>query len=302
MCVPSSLLPDYLPNLSTEDPLYQKGFATYIPLLDMPDILSYFDDHIGMFISDKTKTLRLLSIGCGDGMLDLGLINVISRHFPLLHVEYVGLEPNEYRLTLFKDKLSSYSFASRYDFHFEQVDLDGYEDRQIQEQFNLILCARVLYYMHDRLESIFAQLINKLAIKGKLLAIHQSPSGIAQIIHVLGLNQQSAAHKCNTFHLRQALTALIHQRPSLHFKIIYLDGYVDVTCLKNINSSDETEREKALILFSFLLGKTLTGVDRNLLEKAVVEWILPVIALPKEETNNSYLMFQPAGILIVELR
>ena len=65
----------------------------------MPDILSYFDNNIGISVTDKSKTLRLLSIGCGDGKLDLGLLNVIARHFPLLHVEYVGLEPNEYRLT-----------------------------------------------------------------------------------------------------------------------------------------------------------------------------------------------------------
>jgi SAM-dependent methyltransferase len=212
MCSSSTLFPTDLTDLSTEDPFYQKGFATYTSLLDMPDILAYFDDNIGTLVSDQTTSLRLLSVGCGDGELDLGLLNVIARHFPLLNVEYVGLEPNEYRLNLFKEKLPSYSFTSRYDFHLEQVDLDGYKDMQTDGQFNLILCVRVLYYMHDRLESTFARLINKLVLKGKLLAIHQSPSGIAQIIHAVGLDQQSAVHKCNTYHLRQALEALARQQ------------------------------------------------------------------------------------------
>jgi hypothetical protein len=137
--------------------------------------------------------------------------------------------------------------------------------------------------------------------KGKLLAIHQSPSGIAQLIHIAGLDQQSSGHKCNTYDLRQTLEELARQRPSLHFSIVYLDGYVNITCLKNVNSNDEIEREKALSLLSFFFAKILTGVDGKLMEKAFVESILPAISFPKEENSDTLLMFQPVGILVVEL-
>lgn len=289
-----------LEDLSPEDPCYQKGYATYLSLFNMCDMYAYFIANIHKYVSDTTGLWRLLSVGCGDGQFDLDLLDIISQRFPLLDIEYVGLEPNRYRLDLFKNKISLYPSVSRYHFQLEQVDLDGYENRENNEKFNLILCVRVLYFMHDCLESTFMRLINRLTAKGKLLAVHKSPSGIVQILHATGLEQQSPVQSCNTFHLRQALEKLVSQMPSLNFNIIYLDNYVDISCLKNINSNDESERENALSLFSFFLCKKLTGIDRELVKMAAIECILSLVAFRKAGNRESCLMFQPIGIISVE--
>ncbi len=290
-----------LPNLSPADPSYHKGYATYLSLLNMPDMLAYFNDNIDKYVSDTEQHCRLLSIGCGDGRFDLDLLDIIARRFPLLDIEYVGLEPNQYRLNLFKENISSCPSVSRYHFRLEQIDLDGYENRQSNEKFNLILCARVLYFMHDRLESTFAQLLNRLTTKGKLLAVHRSPSGLAQIVRAAGLDRLAPNKICSTYHLRRALEKLALQMPSLSFSIIYLDNYVDISCLKNVNSDEEFERDKALSLLSFFLGKTLAGIDGKLVEKVVLERILPAVAFHKEDNSDSCFIFSPIGIVLVEM-
>ncbi|CAF1576347.1 unnamed protein product [Rotaria magnacalcarata] len=291
-----------LEDLSPDDPYYQKGYATYLSLLNMRDMHAYFVDNIHKYVSDTIGPWRLLSVGCGNGQFDLDLLDIISQRFPLLDIEYVGLEPNRYRLDLFKRNISLYPSVSRYHFQLEQIDLDDYENRKNSEKFNLILCVRVLYYMYDCLESTFMRLINRLTVKGKLLAVHQSPSGIVQIVHAAGLEQKSPVQSCNTFHLRQALEKLVSQMPSLHFNIIYLDNYVDISCLKNINSNDESERENALSLFSFFLNKKLTGIDRELVEMTAIECILSLVAFRKAGNKDSCLMFQPIGIVSLELQ
>lgn len=290
-----------LEDLSAEDPDYQNGFVTYLSLLKVPDILVYFKENIEKYVSDTNNRLRVLSVGCGDGRFDLGLLDIIARRYPLLDIEYVGLEPNIVRLALFKTNISSYSSISRIHFHLEQIDFDEYEHQHSDEKFNLILCIRVLYHLHDRLESVFLQLINRLTANGKILAVHQSPSGIAQIVHAAGLDQLSPAYVCNTYHLRQALEKLTSQVSSLKFSILYLDNYVDISCLKNVNSNEKFERDKVLSLLTFFLGKKLQNINRELLEKLVMQRILPMVAFQKQFNSESFLMFQPVGVILIEL-
>lgn len=296
----ASLISTNLIDISPEDPIYQQGFATHLSLLTMPDTLDYINENIDKYVSHTTGSFRVLSIGCGDGRFDLDLLEIISQRFPLLNIEYVGLEPNQHRLALFKENISLRSFVSRHYFHLQQTDFDSYENRTTDEKFDLILCIRVLYYMHDCLESTFIQLINRLTAKGKIFVVHKSPSGICQIIHAAGLAKLSPIHVCNTRNLRQALEKVVSQISGVRFSIMYLDNYVDIKCLKHINSNEKSEREKALGLLSFYLGKNLIGVDEKLIEKIVFERILPLVTFQTEENPDSCLMFHPVGIIVIE--
>lgn len=300
MCARLAPITDELEDLSTEDPYYEMAYANYLSLLNMSDTHDYLTDNIDKLVSETSGNWRMLSIGCGDGRLDLDLLGIITDRFPLLNIAYIGLEPNQSRKKSFEKSISSCGFLSRCHFHLEQIDLDGYDNKNFHEKFDLILCARVLYYMYDRLESTFLRLINKLTSKGKLLAIHQSPSGVAQMIHVVGFAQLSPAHYCNTYHLRQALQKTVSQNPFLKFSITYADNYLDINCFQDIHSTDESKREKALSIISFLLGKKLDGIDMQLLDKMVFERILPLFAIHEEDQTISYSMFLPIGVVIVE--
>ena len=180
------------------------------------------------------------------------------------------------------------------------MDFESYE-REIQpSSFNLILCARVLYYMYDRLEWAFDRLVNRLEKKAKLLVIHQSSTGLSQILRLCLGRHVNLPHECSMYHLRQVLEALAQKQPSLHFDIIYLDKYVNVTCLKNVNSNNKLHRETALSLLSFLLCKDMTEIDGKALEKLIVERLLPAVTFPMGTKSDECIMFQPTGILTVE--
>ena len=109
----SPLLPTSLAELSVQDSLYQKGFLLYTTLIDSaPDILSYFAANINTFISNTTGIYRILSVGCGEGQLDLSILNLISQRFPLLDIHYLGIDPNKQRLDLLKEKTECYFICS----------------------------------------------------------------------------------------------------------------------------------------------------------------------------------------------
>ena len=184
-----------------------------------------------------------------------------------------------------------------------QVDFEHYEDPiNESDRFDLILCARVLYYMHDQLDAVFIRLFEKLIEPnfGKILIFQQSPSGLAQIAHIIGMTQQSPADTCNTYHLRQALDRISPKYSSLCYHVIYIDKYTDMTFLANVHSKDQATRDTAINLLSFILGKDLRDVDADLLEK-VVEKILASVTF-ETTTGGEHIMFQPIGVIVVRSR
>lgn len=186
---------------------------------------------------------------------------------------------------------------------FHQSDIEHYADSiDKNKRSHLILCARVLYYMHNQLDTTFARVFEKILEPkwGKILVFQQSPSGLAQIAHIVGITQQAPAHACNTYHRKLALDRICISHPSLSYRVIYLDKYTDMTFLDKVHSKDQTERDKAINLLSFSLVKDLRDVEANLIEYAVTRILASVTF--ETATDNQYIMFQPIGVIIIQSR
>ena len=298
------MLPQNLPDMTCDSVYYQTGLNNWASVRDtVPDMLNYFKENMDTFVHRNHRNpWRILSIGCGNGSLDLPLLRLVTDRFPNLHVHYEGLDPSCSRLDDFR-KTSSSMNQTHHRIILHQVDFEHYEDPiNESDRFDLILCARVLYYMHDQLDAVFIRLFEKLIEPnfGKILIFQQSPSGLAQIAHIIGMTQQSPAHTCNTYHLRQALDRISPKYSSLYYHVIYIDKYTDMTFLANVRSKDQATRDKAINLLSFILGKDLRDVDADLLEK-VVEKILASVTF-ETTTGGEHIMFQPIGVIVVRSR
>lgn len=299
-----SILPDNLPDVSWDEAYYQMGLDNWASIRDtVPDMISYFKDNIDLFVGQQhDRPCRILSVGCGSGLLDLPLLNLIAQHSPKLAVHYEGIDPSASRLNDFRTSMKN-GVSSLHNITLFNVKLEDYPNPVEQiDRFDLILCARVLYYMHDQLDATFTRLFQQLRepSSGKILVFQQSPSGLAQIAHIVGMTHQSPVHACNTYHLKLALDRISQMHTDLHYRVLYLDKYTDMSFLDQVRSNDSLKRDKAINLLSFILGKNLTSVNRDLIEQAVAR-ILSAVTF-EAATGNQYIMFQPIGVIIVENR
>ena len=184
---------------------------------------------------------------------------------------------------------------------FHSINFEQYVDPvDEKDQFDLILCARILYYMHDRLDTTLARLFEKLLKpkSGKILIFQQSPSGIAQITKIVGMARQLPAHACNTYHLMMSLDRISSKYSSMYYNVIYLDKYVDMTLLRNIESQDHDERDKVINLLSFMVGKDLRSINTDLIKQVAAQILFSVTF--ESVADNRQLMFQPTGVIVIK--
>ena len=297
-----SILPENLPDLVCDSGYYYAGLDHWDSLRQsMPIMINYFKENIDSFVNENHHhSWRMLSIGCGNGTLDLSILNDIANRFPDLNVHYEGLDSSSSRLEDFR-KASTIKLRSRYNMMFHPINFEQYVDPiDEKDQFDLILCARVLYYMHDRLDATFERLFEKLLKpkSGKILIFQQSPSGIAQITKIVGMTRHSSAHTCNTYHLIMSLDRISSKYSSMYYNAIYLDKYVDMTSFKNIQSHDHAERDKIINLLSFIFGKDLRNVHTDLLEQVVARMLSSITF--QSVVDNRQLMFQPVGVIVIK--
>lgn len=82
MSTTSGLLKDS-PTLVYDSPYYQLGLDHWASIRDtVPDMINYFTENIDIFIDESHhRPWRMLSVGCGSGLLDLLLLNFIADRF-----------------------------------------------------------------------------------------------------------------------------------------------------------------------------------------------------------------------------
>jgi len=123
------------------------------------------------------RAAKILSIGCGDGELDIALLEALS---PLHKIDYLGWDQNSEELALFKIQLrhSTCQDAPNIHIRLEQVLFD--EHSAPNETFDLIVISHMLYYFTDPTQ-ILRRAVQKLSKHGQLLIVHQCEEGIPSI-------------------------------------------------------------------------------------------------------------------------
>jgi len=122
----------------------------------------------------ESDPLRILSVGCGSGILDNQLIASIassSRSF-----KYTGVDPNPVACRRFRK-----SFAALALKNVElELKVQGIEALDINEPFDIIQLTHALYYFKDPADTL-EKLRNLLAPNGKLIMVHAPNEHLNQL-------------------------------------------------------------------------------------------------------------------------
>lgn len=120
------------------------------------------------------RPLRLLSVGCGDGNLDLPMLQVLND---LTTVDYVGVDVNATSLEVFRAGLGDLP-ATLLDAPVEELPPDT-------EAFDVVLVSHMLYYVPDP-GALVGQLLRQFTrTDGRVVVIHSARYGIPALMEAV---------------------------------------------------------------------------------------------------------------------
>lgn len=135
-------------------------------------IRNLFEHLIGEVFDRKSAPLRILSIGCGSGVLDIPIIEQMSDCME----SYRAVDPNAFELDRFRTVLDGVDAeASRKAALERKTAAAFFESAAPDEIFDVILCSHVLYYIDDR-RGFFESAMERLA-PGGAMAVAHAPFG-----------------------------------------------------------------------------------------------------------------------------
>lgn len=149
--------------------------------------IEWFRNHVTELLegnyspSHQDDTLSILSIGSGEGDIDLEIIqSLIPRLNPRRkQLKYVALEPNPIHRDRFLQRLDEASLGQNVEVSVrdEYFEPGRFEKEQ---KYDLVLLTHVLYYFDKPYQAIQSA-VNQTKDGGKVVIVHQTATGIPQI-------------------------------------------------------------------------------------------------------------------------
>ena len=234
--------------------------------------------------SHKDDTLSVLSIGSGEGDIDIEIIHSLlpSLNSPWKKLRYVALEPNPIHRDRFLKRLEKASFDENVEV---SVSEDCFEPGRFEseEKYDLVMLTHVLYYFKEPYQAIQTAL-SQTKESGQVVIVHQTATGIPQIQreHMLEAkgdeNEMFAAED-----IKNLLDTKSHQHQYHH-----VDARLDVTeCLQRL--------EAGVKIMSFCMECDLRQLQEAKFAKILQAfWRLAEI----EDTGKAY-MQEPIGVFVL---
>ena len=122
----------------------------------------------------STGALRILSVGCGSGILDNQLISAIASSPE--HFEYTGVDPNPVACRRFREDFEKLALPNVK----LEVRTEAVESLNINNPFDIIQLTHALYYFKDPADTL-EKLRRLLAPGGKLIIIHAPNEHLNQL-------------------------------------------------------------------------------------------------------------------------
>lgn len=132
--------------------------------------------------SGRQRSLRVLSVGCGSGQLDLPLL----RHLAPNIGSFVGIDPNPAAIRGFRERRLRHD-----DLPPCRLVCTTLENLDEGGGFDLIYCAHVLYYPNDRMRFLQAML-SLLRRSGSLFTAHAPHEEMNRLAQVFWSRQRKA--------------------------------------------------------------------------------------------------------------
>ncbi|NEQ96344.1 MAG: methyltransferase domain-containing protein [Cyanothece sp. SIO2G6] len=231
------------------------------------------------------RTLSVLSIGSGEGDIDLEIIKRLTPEpdVPWKRLRYVALEPNPIHRDRFLHNLSHTALADTTEV---EVRGDYFDPNQPppQEQYDLVLLTHVLYYFDDPTQAI-RQALAHTKPYGQVVIIHQAAVGIPQIQREHMLDIKGDEDEMLTADDIQNLI----KRQSWPYQLHHIDAQLDVTpCLQQLDTG--------IKIMSFCME-----CDLRLLQEAKFAKVLQAFwQLAKIDDTGKAFIQEPLGVLVVQ--
>lgn len=117
-----------------------------------------------------SRPYRILAVGCGDGDLDVEIIEAVAA---IGSVDYVGCDINADSLNVFSDRIATSPVAKQVRLMCAPID-----DVPDLGGFDLVLLSHVLYYFADPAGVILDVLDRHCAPDGRVVAVHSGHDGV----------------------------------------------------------------------------------------------------------------------------
>jgi SAM-dependent methyltransferase len=225
-----------------------------------------------------TRPFRILSLGCGDGDLDVPLLRALAAHGPVAHV---GVDRNVHSLDRFRSRLDAARseaidpLAAHVAVMLREGDL---EEVASSERYDAILLSHVLYYVPDPAALVARLRRDVLGTDGRLLVVHSAYDGVPAVMAEAGLPPFLTAEDIGT--------------------------ELDRAGVPHVTETVVTELDATEVLADSPAGRTLLGflAERDAASLAPDELDRLVAAISARCTVRDGRAFMPEPLSILEVR
>ncbi len=222
--------------------------------------------------SSKGEPIKILSIGCGDGELDMALLEALST---FRSIDYYGWDQNKAELALFETRLNQSTLIRDSDIRVQLEETLFNEATETEGNYDLIIMSHMLYYF-KKPEDIIRRACQQLSKKGQLMIVHQCAEGIPVIRETL-----FKQYGIGTLPQPSQLIKHFLLNSDLPFTTFKVNAKLDVSSLITKEISPD-----ALLLMAFCLSEELQLMPEKMLNIIKQEFF--------KSTHFSFSPFQAA--------
>jgi SAM-dependent methyltransferase len=224
----------------------------------------------------RLDPLRILSVGCGSGILDIPLIQSVASRSR--RIDYTGIDPNPVACRRFRDDFGTLGLAEvRLEVREQNIEAAGTNDR-----FELIHAVHCLYYFADPAATL-QTLLKRLAPGGKLVIIQAPKAELNQLADCFW-HHHAGEGIWFSDHLERYFA-----RQSLPFTKHRIDASVNVTrCFES-----NCPREEMMLDF-------ITQTDCRQLDDEILELCLSYLRSVSRPKKDRLLVSHPVDVFTIE--
>ncbi|KAK9763017.1 hypothetical protein K7432_010690 [Basidiobolus ranarum] len=315
---------DSLPNLITSHDYYTRSFNTFLQATDKGlSSKVWLAENIAKLV-EKKEELSVLSVGCGNGEIDLHLIRNTLLSL-CQNITYHALEPNPNRFTAFTEAIDSSFTATQVElenslqfivpnitFQLFQTKFEDFTLPTTIQNYDLVLCIHSMYFVRPLTPSLRRMIDFLTPSTGLLVIDNASPGGTCQFPLLAGIKSADGYTLTSTnilqtiyslypldIDFRSSWAPRLLSRHSLVQANLY-NTFIDVSC---ILKEESTEMDaQAELLLAFFAKKVLTTATEQ--QKAILRNLLRSMSVKGPDNRwlfwnaNCFITFKtPAQLL-----
>ena len=270
----STLYQDY----GLSENAYSCGYSLRLKYASfMQDTIDWFAEHYLELFSGRES--KVLSLGCGSGILDLEIIKIIQqKNNSENKLDFTGLDYNLTDIDQFHESLAHQTDEIKSSVTLKYQKFEASTD--LGKRFDLITMVHFLHSFEDVLP-IIKNALKHLSPHGKLLIIHQQKKGILELKKTF----LDILHNQKFQSTDQFKTAL--KSSKIDFMTHPIDTYFDVTVMQEMSLD-------TLLLMSFCLCNDLSRLTRQQQDKIRNTFL----SFANAQGEDKFIIYEPMEAIV----